>query len=57
MLAPWYERLISLGVVAVMFFILVLVGGMGGGDLQLMLGASLLAAGFLTSVVSRLVLA
>lgn len=42
MLAPWYERLISLGVVAVMFFILVLVGGMGGGDLQLMLGASLL---------------
>lgn len=40
--APWYERLISLGVVAVMFVILVLVGGMGGGDLQLMLGASLL---------------
>lgn len=40
--APWHERLISLGVVAVMFVILVLVGGMGGGDLQLMLGASLL---------------
>jgi len=40
--APWYERLISLAVVAVMFFILVLIGGMGGGDLQLMLGSSLL---------------
>ena len=40
--APWHERLIALGVVGVMFFILVLVGGMGGGDLQLMLGASLL---------------
>lgn len=40
--SPWYERLISLGVVAVMFVILVLIGGMGGGDLQLMLGASLL---------------
>jgi len=39
---PWYERLISFGVIAVLFFILVLVGGMGGGDLQLMLGASLL---------------
>ncbi len=39
---PWYERLISLGVVGVLFVILVLVGGMGGGDLQLMLGASLL---------------
>ncbi len=39
---PWYERLIAFGVIAVLFFILVLVGGMGGGDLQLMLGASLL---------------
>lgn len=39
---PWYERLIALGVIAVLFFILVLVGGMGGGDLQLMIGASLL---------------
>lgn len=39
---PWYERLIALGVVAVLFIILVLVGGMGGGDLQLMAGASLL---------------
>ncbi len=38
----WYERLIALGVVGVMFVILVLIGGMGGGDLQLMLGASLL---------------
>lgn len=42
MSAPWYERLISLVIVAVMFVILVLVGGMGGGDLQMMLGASLL---------------
>lgn len=39
---PWYERLIALGVIAVLFVILVLVGGMGGGDLQLMIGASLL---------------
>lgn len=39
---PWYERLIAMGVVLVVFVILVLVGGMGGGDLQLMLGASLL---------------
>ncbi|MDE7361701.1 MAG: prepilin peptidase [Oscillospiraceae bacterium] len=39
---PWYERLIALGVIGVLFVILVLVGGMGGGDLQLMLGASLL---------------
>lgn len=39
---PWYERLIALGVIAILFVILVLVGGMGGGDLQLMLGASLL---------------
>lgn len=39
---PWYERLISLGVVVVLFVILVLIGGMGGGDLQLMAGASLL---------------
>ena len=38
---PWYERLISLGIVGVMFVLLVLMGGMGGGDLQLMLGASL----------------
>lgn len=42
MTSPWYERLICLGIVAVMFFILVLIGGMGGGDLQLMLGSSLL---------------
>lgn len=39
---PWYERLISMGVILVVFTILVLIGGMGGGDLQLMLGASLL---------------
>ena len=39
---PWYERLISFGVILVIFTILVLVGGMGGGDLQLMLGAGLL---------------
>lgn len=39
---PWYERLISMGVIVVIFVILVLVGGMGGGDLQLMSGASLL---------------
>jgi leader peptidase (prepilin peptidase)/N-methyltransferase len=38
----WYERLIAMGVVGVLFVILVLMGGMGGGDLQLMLGASLL---------------
>ncbi len=38
----WYERLISLGIVGVLFVLLVLMGGMGGGDLQLMLGASLL---------------
>lgn len=37
----WYERLIALGVVGVMFVILVLIGGMGGGDLQLMLGSAL----------------
>lgn len=40
--AEWYQRLIAMGVVAVLFIILVLIGGMGGGDLQLMLGASLL---------------
>lgn len=39
---PWYERLISFGIVLVLFGIMVLVGGMGGGDLQLMAGASLL---------------
>lgn len=39
---PWQERLISAGIVIVLFGILVLVGGMGGGDLQLMAGASLL---------------
>lgn len=38
----WYERLIALGVVLVLFAVLVLIGGMGGGDLQLMIGASLL---------------
>lgn len=38
----WHERLIALGVVGLMFVILVLIGGMGGGDLQLMAGASLL---------------
>lgn len=40
--AGWVERLIAFGVVAVLFLVLVLIGGMGGGDLQLMLGASLL---------------
>ncbi|MBP1543844.1 MAG: prepilin peptidase [Oscillospiraceae bacterium] len=40
--AEWHERLISLGIVGVLFVLLVLVGGMGGGDLQMMLGASLL---------------
>ena len=40
--AVWYERLICMAIVAVLFAILVLVGGMGGGDLQLMAGASLL---------------
>ena len=39
---PWYERLIAAGVVILLFGILVLIGGMGGGDLQLMAGASLL---------------
>ena len=39
---PWYERLISFGIVVVLFGIMVLIGGMGGGDLQLMAGASLL---------------
>lgn len=39
---PWHERLISFGVILVVFTILVLVGGMGGGDLQLMAGAALL---------------
>lgn len=39
---PWYERLIAMGVILVVFVVLVLVGGMGGGDLQLMLGSSLL---------------
>lgn len=39
---PWYERLISFGVIMVLFVILVLIGGMGGGDMQLMAGASLL---------------
>lgn len=38
----WYERLIALGIILVLFAVLVLIGGMGGGDLQLMLGASLL---------------
>ena len=38
----WYERLIAMGSIGVLFVILVLIGGMGGGDLQLMLGASLL---------------
>lgn len=39
---PWYERLIAFGVVVVLFGLMVLIGGMGGGDLQLMAGASLL---------------
>ena len=39
---PWHERLIAAGIVIVLFGILVLIGGMGGGDLQLMAGASLL---------------
>lgn len=38
----WYERLIAMGVILILFAVLVLIGGMGGGDLQLMLGASLL---------------
>lgn len=38
----WHERLIAFGIVLVLFAIMVLVGGMGGGDLQLMCGASLL---------------
>lgn len=38
----WYRRLIAFGIVIVLFVILVLIGGMGGGDLQLMAGASLL---------------
>lgn len=38
----WQERLISLGIIVVLFGIMVLIGGMGGGDLQLMSGASLL---------------
>lgn len=38
----WYERLIAFGVVIVLFAVLVFINGMGGGDLQLMLGASLL---------------
>lgn len=38
----WQERLISFGIIVVLFGIMVLVGGMGGGDLQLMAGASLL---------------
>ncbi len=40
--ALWYERLIAAGIVIVLFGILVFIGGMGGGDLQLMAGASLL---------------
>lgn len=39
---PWSERLIAAGIVIVLFGILVFIGGMGGGDLQLMAGASLL---------------
>lgn len=38
----WYERLIAFGIVLVLFAVMVLVGGMGGGDLQLMCGAALL---------------
>ena len=38
----WKERLISFGIIVVLFGILVLIGGMGGGDFQLMAGASLL---------------
>lgn len=38
----WQERLISFGIIVVLFGIMVLIGGMGGGDLQLMAGASLL---------------
>ncbi len=38
----WKERLISFGIIVVLFAIMVLIGGMGGGDLQLMAGASLL---------------
>lgn len=39
---PWSERLIAAGIVIVLFGLLVLIGGMGGGDLQLMAGASIL---------------
>lgn len=39
---PWYERLIAAGSILVLFAILVFIGGMGGGDLQLMTGAGLL---------------
>lgn len=39
---PWQERLISFGIIVVLFGIMVLIGGMGGGDLQLMAGASIL---------------
>ena len=38
----WYERLIAAGSILVLFAILVFLGGMGGGDLQLMVGAGLL---------------
>ena len=38
----WHERLIAFGIVLVIFAIMVLIGGMGGGDLQLMSGAALL---------------
>lgn len=53
---PWHERLIAFGVIVVLFGIMVLVGGMGGGDLQLMAGASLLLgyrvfAGLLIGIV------
>ncbi len=41
-LIAWHERLIAMGVITAMFLVLVLIGGMGGGDLQLMVGASLL---------------
>lgn len=38
----WQERLISFGIIVVLFGIMVLIGGMGGGDLQLMAGSALL---------------
>ncbi len=40
--APWYEHLLAAVITAVIFGILVMFGGMGGGDLHLMSAAALL---------------